>query len=179
MSRIGRRPVTIPKGVSVSEDGMNLSVRGPRGVLSLQLSPYVKLRLEEQALVVERTSDERAARAHHGLMRNIISNLVTGVSSGFEKHLEIVGVGFKAEVSGRKLTLNLGYSHPIVYDIPEGIEISVDRNTKLAIKGNDAQRVGQVAAEIRRFREPDAYKAKGIRYQNEVIKLKAGKTSSK
>lgn len=179
MSRIGRKAVSLPKGVTVIEEGGMLRVSGPRGALSLTLSPHVAVRQEGEQLLVERNSEERTARAHHGLMRNLIANMVTGVTSGFERRLDIVGVGFKAEVSGGRLNLALGYSHPVVFDIPKGIDIAVDKQTKIVVRGMDAQQVGQVAAVIRGFREPDAYKAKGIRYENEQIKVKAGKTGSK
>lgn len=179
MSRIGRRAIVLPKGVSVNTQGQVLSVSGPKGKLTLDLSPKISIRNENSTLHVERATDERDARALHGLTRNLVANMVTGVTTGFEKRLEITGVGFKAEVAGGKLQMNLGYSHPIVYSIPQGIEIAVDKQTKLVVRGMSAQQVGQVAAEIRRFREPDIYKAKGVKYESEVIKTKAGKTGGK
>jgi large subunit ribosomal protein L6 len=179
MSRIGRKSIALPKGVTVTEQDQMLRVSGPKGALSLPLSDYVSVRQEAGALIVDRKSDDRQARAHHGLMRNLVANLVTGVTTGFEKRLDIVGVGFKAEVGGGKLNLTLGYSHPVIFDIPKGIDISVEKATKLIVRGMDAQQVGQVAAVIRNYRLPDPYKAKGIRYENEVIKVKAGKTGSK
>ncbi len=179
MSRIGRKAIALPKGVSFTEQDRLVQVTGPKGSLSLALTPSIQIRREDDQLLVERTSEERVARAQHGLMRNLLNNLVTGVTKGFERRLEIVGVGFKAEVTGDRLQMSLGYSHPVIFEIPKGIEISVEKQTKLSIRGMDAQQVGQTAAKIRAFREPDAYKAKGIRYEGEVIKVKAGKTGSK
>ena len=179
MSRIGRKAVPIPKGVAITTQEQILKVVGPKGTLSLPLSAHVAVRIEGGQLLVDRNSDAREARAHHGLMRKLIANLVTGVTAGFERRLDISGVGFKAEVVGNRLTLNLGYSHPVVYDLPSGIDVVVEKQTKLVVRGMDAQQVGQVAANLRSLREPDAYKAKGVRYENEVIKVKPGKTGSK
>lgn len=179
MSRIGRKSIPLPKGVTVTAQDQLLRVSGPKGALSLPLSSYVTVKQEGSSLIVDRNADDRQAKAHHGLMRNLIANLVTGVTTGFERRLDIVGVGFKAEVGGGKLNLTLGYSHPVIFDIPKGIDITVEKTTKLIIRGMDAQQVGQVAAVIRGYRVPDPYKAKGIRYEDEVIKVKAGKTGSK
>jgi len=179
MSRIGRTPVTLPKGVGASIDGNTVTVKGPKGTMSLTLSPLVDVRKEGDVLHVRRIKEGRDARARHGLMRKLLANIVDGVSKGFEKQLEIKGTGYKAEVSGDVLNLTLGYSHPVKYNIPKGIDIQVDKSTRLIVRGIDAQLVGQVAAEIRRFREPDVYKGKGIRYVGERIKLKAGKAATK
>jgi len=178
MSRIGRMPIAIPSGVHVAQEKGVVNVKGPLGSLALTMSSHVRLDIADGQITVDRNSDVREARAHHGLMRNLVRNLVVGVSKGFERRLEIVGVGFKAESSSETLTLHLGYSHPVVYPIPEGITIKVDRNTKLKVSGIDLQLVGQVAANIRDFRRPDVYKGKGIRYEGEHIKLKAGKTGA-
>lgn len=179
MSRIGRKSIILPKGVKIVEQERLVQVTGAKGSLSMTLSPHVVLRQENGQVLLDRTSEDREARAHHGLMRNLLANMVTGVTTGFERRLDIQGVGFKAEVAGSRLNMSLGYSHPVIYDIPQGIEIAVERQTKLIVKGMDAQKVGQVAAEIRAFREPDIYKGKGVRYENESIKLKPGKTGSK
>lgn len=179
MSRIGRKPIPVPAGVSVNVNGQQLSVKGPKGSLSLALLPEISLKVQPGVVSVERSSEEQDVRAKHGLVRNLVFNMVKGVTVGFEKRLEISGVGFKAEVQGSRLVMNLGYSHQIIFEIPKGIDISVEKLTRLSVRGMDAQQVGQVAAEIRAFREPDVYKAKGIRYDGEVIKVKAGKTGKK
>lgn len=179
MSRIGRKPIPVPTGVSVNVKDQQVSVKGPKGSLSLALLPQIALKVQPGVISVERSSDEQDVRAKHGLIRNLVANMVKGVTVGFEKRLEISGVGFKAEVQGSRLVMNLGYSHQVIFEIPKGIEISVDKLTRLLVRGIDAQQVGQVAAEIRAFREPDIYKAKGIRYDGEVIKVKAGKTGKK
>ena len=178
MSRIGRRPVVLPTGVTVTEQDRVVRVTGPKGALSQALSSGITVRQEGVELIFERKGEDRRTRAYHGLMRNLIANMVKGVSVGFEKKLEIKGVGYKAEVNGRELRLNLGYSHPVVVQVPEGLAVAVDRQTRLSVTGIDAQRVGQLAAEIRRFRVPDAYKGKGIRYEGEVVKTKPGKAAA-
>lgn len=179
MSRVGKKAIPLPKNVAIAQNDSLLAVTGPRGRLELALSQHVSIKVEGEWLHVLRNSDEREARAHHGLMRNLVANLVKGVTTGFEKRLDIQGVGFKAEVAAGKLNIALGYSHPISMEIPSGIEIAVEKQVKIIVRGNDAQRVGQVAAVIRGYRLPDAYKGKGIRYEKEAIKLKAGKTGSK
>ncbi len=178
MSRIGRKPIELPTGVTVTEKGGVVRVTGPKGSLSMTLSPVVSLHQDGVKLFVKRSADDRQSRATHGLMRNLLANMVIGVSRGFEKKLDIVGVGFKAEVSGGALKLNLGYSHPVIMPIPKGIDIVLEKPTKIVVRGIDAQQVGQVAADIRRFRPPDSYKGKGIRYEGEVIKLKPGKAAA-
>lgn len=179
MSRIGRRPIPLPKGTTVQIQGSDVAVQGPKGRLALELSPGISAKLTDGQVVVERASDERQLRALHGLNRNLLSNMVTGVTTGYQRSLEIRGVGFRAEVSGRSLNLVLGFSHPVVYEIPEGISIAIDKQVRVNISGIDKQLVGAVAAKIRGYRPPDIYKGKGIRYVDEEIKLKAGKSGGK
>lgn len=177
MSRIGNKPLELPAGVTLTVADGEVRVSGPKGQLSQAIVPSVTVQVDGNQVVVERAGNGKQARAFHGLMRSLVGNMVEGVFSGFEKRLEIIGVGYRADVRGRQLVMNLGYSHPIEYDIPEGIEISVDKSTKVLIKGIDKQRVGQVAADIRAYRRPDAYKGKGVRYVGEHISLKAGKSA--
>lgn len=179
MSRIGRRVITVPKGAAVTISGSTVSVKGPKGSLSMELAPGISVRQQESALHVERSSDERNLRALHGLMRNLVSNMVTGVTTGFTRTLEIRGVGYRAEVAGRVLNLTLGYSHPIAFQIPAGVDITVDKQVKVMVSGIDKQLVGAVAAKIRDFRTPDIYKGKGVRYIEEDFKLKPGKSGGK
>jgi large subunit ribosomal protein L6 len=176
MSRIGRKPITIPSNVKVAVSGSQVSVEGPKGKLSFQAHPRMKVSLQEKLLTVERPTNIRTDRALHGLTRSLIQNMVHGVAEGYMKALEIEGVGYRAQVSGRKLVLSLGFSHPIEYEIPEGIEIKTPKPTQITVSGSDRQKVGQVAAEIRRFHEPEPYKGKGIRYVGEQIRRKQGKT---
>ncbi len=178
MSRIGRMPIELPTGVTVTEKNGVVRVNGPKGALTMALSPLITLRQEGVKLLLERRSDDRRARSVHGLMRNLIANMVRGVSAGFEKRLDIVGVGFKAEKAGGVLKLNLGYSHPVILEIPEGIDIVLEKPTKIVVRGIDVQQVGQVAANIRAYRPPDIYKGKGVRYEGEVVKLKPGKAAA-
>ncbi len=177
MSRIGRMPVELPKGVSVDIKDGSVAVKGPKGALTQAIVDYVDVALEDGNVVVTRKSDMKQARSNHGLMRSLISNMVTGVEKGFEKQLEVIGIGYRAEVRGQQLVLNLGYSHPINFDIPEGISISVDKSNKITVSGVDKQQVGQVAAVIRDYRKPDHYKGKGVRYVGEYVLLKAGKSA--
>jgi len=177
MSRIGKQPVVIPQGVDVKYSDGGLSVKGPNGQLSMDVHPDMKLVIEDGQLLVQRPSDEGSHRALHGLTRSLVANMVEGVTKGFERGLEIVGVGYRAEKQGRNLNLALGFSHPVLYEPPEGIDIDVPNQTTLVVKGADKQVVGQVAAEIRGFRPPEPYKGKGIRYQGEQIRRKAGKTA--
>lgn len=179
MSRIGRRVITVPKAASVALNGTTVSVKGPKGSLSMDLVPGISLRQDDAGLHIERSSDERSLRAMHGLMRNLVSNMVTGVTTGFSRTLEIRGVGYRAEVSGRVLNLTLGYSHPIAFEIPAGVDIAIDKQTKVTVTGIDKQLVGAVAAKIREFRTPDIYKGKGVRYIEEDFKLKPGKSGGK
>jgi large subunit ribosomal protein L6 len=175
MSRIGRLPVAIAAGVEVKLEGGVVRVRGPRGTLEQAIVPGTRVAVEEGAIRVERADDEKPTRAAHGLMRALLANMVNGVTAGFEKTLEIVGVGYRAEASGGKLTLAIGFSHPVVFEIPKGLEVATPAPTRIVVRGADRQRVGQLAAEIRAVRPPDPYKGKGIRYTGERVRKKVGK----
>lgn len=177
MSRVGKQPVAVPSGVTVSVNGGSVAVKGPKGELHQALPSLVSAKLDAGVLVVARDDDSRQARANHGLARALLRNMVVGVTQGFEKKLEVQGVGFRAEVKGRTLVMNLGYSHPIEFAIPAGIQIAVDKNTNLSVQGIDRQVVGQVAAVIRGYRVPDHYKGKGVRYAGETVRIKAGKSA--
>ena len=179
MSRIGKLPVAIPEGVKVTVEGQKITAVGPLGIESLELRPEIAIAQEENSLVITRTSDDRKVRALHGLSRTLVNNLVTGVKSGFEKKLEINGVGYRASMQGNDLNLALGYSHPVVITAPAGIKIEVEANTKIKVSGANKQLVGDVAAEIRSKRPPEVYKGKGIKYEGEFIRRKAGKTGKK
>ncbi len=176
MSRIGKKPVIIPSGVKVNVQGQNVTVQGPKGQLSLEVHPKIKLSATASQVDVARPNNDRMNRSLHGLTRSLIQNMVMGVTQGYSKDLEIVGVGFKAQVKGKILNLALGYTHPIDYQIPDGIEIKCPQPTRINVSGLDKQKVGQVAAEIRLFHEPEPYKGKGIHYVGEVIRRKQGKT---
>ncbi|HXG47696.1 MAG TPA: 50S ribosomal protein L6 [Methylomirabilota bacterium] len=176
MSRIGKQPVTIPPKVKVELKGQRLQVDGPKGKLGLDLPRRTAAKVEGGAIIVSRQGDDAEARAMHGLARALVNNMVRGVSDGFVKKLEIQGVGFKAAVQGKTITLNLGYSHPINYEIPDQIKVTVEDNTKITIEGPDKQVVGQVASELRSFYPPEPYKGKGVRYADERVKRKEGKT---
>jgi len=177
MSRIGLLPVKLPSGVTAELKGSEMTVKGPKGLLSRSMPDHVTFDIGSDELKVARVNDSKPARERHGLARSLVQNMVTGVSEGFVRELEIVGVGYKAKVSGRTLNMSLGYSHPINFEIPEGIEIKVAR-TDITVTGIDKEVVGQTAALIRAFRKPDAYKGKGVRYKNERIRLKAGKAGA-
>lgn len=178
MSRIGRLPVQLPAGVSVSLDGDNhVKVKGPKGELDCAVVEHTSLDIQASQVVVNRSSDIRQARANHGLMRSLLGNMVTGVSQGFSKQLEVIGIGYRADVKGSTLVLNLGYSHPVEFAIPGGIDIQADKQNKITVSGIDKQQVGQVAAVIRGYRKPDHYKGKGVRYANEYVRLKTGKSA--
>ena len=176
MSRIGKQPITIPEKVKVDVKGQNVLVEGPKGKLDFDLPRRTAATIDGKNILVTRQGDDAEAKALHGLSRSIVNNMVKGVSEGFVKKLEIQGVGFKAAVQGKAITLNLGYSHPINYPIPEQIKVTVEENTKITVEGPDKQKVGQVAAEIRGFYPPEPYKGKGVRYQGEQVKRKEGKT---
>jgi large subunit ribosomal protein L6 len=175
MSRIGKLPVALPSGVKVTVDAGNVRVAGPRGELRARVSPLVEVKVENGAVSVARRDDSRAARAIHGLTRKLVANMVTGVSSGFRRVLEISGVGYRAEAKGRTLQLALGYSHPVVFALPDGVEVKVDKQTVVTLEGADRQVLGETAAAIRKLRPPEPYKGKGIKYAEETIRRKAGK----
>jgi large subunit ribosomal protein L6 len=177
MSRIGRLPIRVPNGVSVDVSGTEIKIKGPKGALAHPLVDHISVTADKGEIRFDRDGDDKVARANHGLMRAVVNNMVRGVSTGWEKALQIEGTGFRAEVKGRNLVLTLGYSHPIEYSIPTGIDIVVDKQTRVVVKGTDRQQVGQVAANIRAFRKPDSYKGKGIRYEGEVLRLKEGKSA--
>jgi large subunit ribosomal protein L6 len=178
MSRIGRRPVSILEGVEVRQANGTLKVKGPKGELTLDVHSDLKVVVEEQEVRVERFSDEKPHKALHGLTRALIANMVKGVTDGFSKTLELVGVGYRADLKGKGLTLQLGYSHPINYQAVEGVKLECPNQTTIVVSGPDKQKVGQTAAEIRSLRPPEPYKGKGIKYQGEHIRRKAGKTAS-
>ena len=177
MSRIGKQPVEIPEKVEVSVDGQTVKVEGPRGDLTFDAHPEMTVKVEDGEVVVTRPSDTARHKALHGLTRSLISNMVEGVTEGFSRKLEIVGVGYRADKKGRGITLNLGFSHQIEYEAPEGITLEVPDQTTIVVQGADKQAVGQTAAVIRAFRPPEPYKGKGIRYEGEQIRRKAGKTA--
>lgn len=179
MSRIGKLPVALPAGVSVNVADGVVRVKGPKGELSQRMAIGVSIEQEAGLLKVIRHDDSRQYRSNHGLTRALVNNMVQGVTKGFERRLEIQGVGFKSEVKGKSLILSLGYSHTIDFPFPAGITIEVEKGTKLSIKGSDRQTVGETAAKLRGFRSPDSYKGKGVRNEGEHIKLKAGKTAKK
>lgn len=177
MSRIGKQPVLVPAGVDVTIDGQNVSVKGPKGTLTLDVAePIVVERNDEGAIVVTRPNDERRSRSLHGLSRTLVANLVTGVTEGYTTKMEIFGVGYRVALKGANLEFALGYSHPVLIEAPEGITFAVETPTKFSITGIDKQKVGQIAAVIRRLRRPDPYKGKGVRYEGEQIRRKVGKT---
>ena len=177
MSRIGKKPITLPKNVKISQSGGLVKVEGPKGILSSQLPAGISLTMGDGSLVIERQSEERLTRCYHGLARTLIGNMVIGVSTGFEKGLEISGVGYRAEVTGNSLKLILGFSSPVQYEIPKGIDVKVEKQVNVSISGIDKQMVGRVAAEIRALKKPEPYKGKGIKYVGEHIRRKAGKSA--
>jgi large subunit ribosomal protein L6 len=175
MSRIGRLPIAVPSGVDVTIDGRRLTVKGPKGELSRELHPDMAVGREDGNLVVSRPSEQKQHRQLHGLTRTLVNNMVVGVTTGYRKGLEITGVGYRATLVGRKLQLNLGYSHPIEIDPPSGITFEVENPTRLAVVGIDKELVGEIAARVRATRKPEPYKGKGVRYAGEYIRRKAGK----
>ncbi|GGN62678.1 MULTISPECIES: 50S ribosomal protein L6 [Oceanobacillus] len=177
MSRIGLKPIEIPEGVEVKLDGNKVSVKGPKGELSKEIHQDIVVKLEDNVLTLERSSDLKEHRSLHGTSRTMIANMVEGVTKGFEKSLEITGVGYRAQMQGNKLVVNAGYSHPVEIDAIDGIEIEVPKNTELTVKGIDKELVGAVAANIRAIRPPEPYKGKGIRYVGEYVRRKEGKTA--
>lgn len=176
MSRVGKKPITIPSGVEVTIDGNTVTVKGPKGTLTRQIHPDMTVKKEDNVIKVERPSDDRFHRALHGTTRSIIANMVEGVSNGFSKTLELVGVGYRAQKKGKAVVLNVGYSHPVEVPEPEGIELEVPSATQIIVKGIDKEKVGAVAANIRAIRKPEPYKGKGIKYSDERIRRKEGKT---
>jgi large subunit ribosomal protein L6 len=179
MSRIGKKPVTVPQGVTLDLKGSEVAVKGPKGELRRQLHPEMQLALADGIFTVSRPSEEQKHKALHGLTRTLVQNMIDGVSKGFTKTLEIQGVGYKAEAKPYGVNLVVGFSHPVKYEAPKGIKISVENNTTVKIEGADKEKVGQVAAELRAVRPPEPYKGKGVRYQGEQIRRKAGKTGAK
>lgn len=174
MSRIGRKPITVPSGVDVTLDNSVITVKGPKGTLTRELHKDIKVTVEGNVITVERPSDNKLHRSLHGTTRSVVSNMVSGVTEGFSKSLELVGVGYRASLSGKKLVLNVGYSHPVEITPEEGIEFEVPSNTKIIVKGINKERVGEYAAKIRSVREPEPYKGKGIKYEGERIIRKEG-----
>ena len=177
MSRIGKLPITVPAGVTVTVDENNLvTVKGPKGTLSQQVNPDITLKQEGNVLTLERPSESKPHKAMHGLYRALVHNMVVGVTDGFSKTLELVGTGYRASVEGKKLTINIGFSHPVVLEAPEGITFETPNQTTIVVKGSNNQQVGNLAADIRAIRKPEPYLGKGIKYQNEHIRRKEGKT---
>ena len=178
MSRIGRMPVAIPSGVDVTIDGRQVTVKGPKGTLSLEVVQPIEVKQADGTITVTRPSDEGEIRALHGLSRSLIANMVTGVTDGYRKTLEIVGVGYRVHAKGKDLEFSLGYSHPVPVSPPDGITFRVETPTRLVVEGIDKQQVGEVAANLRKLRKPDPYKGKGVRYQGEQIRRKVGKAGT-
>lgn len=179
MSRIGRAPVTVPSGVNISVNEGLINVKGPKGELEVPVSTRLTVEMNDGELTVSRPTDQRDDRAQHGLARSLIQNAVTGVTDGYTKNLEIRGVGYRCQMQGQKLELSLGFSHPVVIEPPEGVTIAAPEPTKISVSGIDKQMVGQVAANIRAIRPPDSYHGKGVRYEGEQVRLKAGKTAAR
>ncbi|HEY9861146.1 MAG TPA: 50S ribosomal protein L6 [Candidatus Obscuribacterales bacterium] len=179
MSRIGKRPISIPQKVTVTIEGQQVAVQGPKGELSRTLPNEVIVEQEGETLLVKRRDESRAARQRHGLCRTLVSNMVEGVSQGFQRRLEIQGVGYRAQVQGRNLVLNVGYSHPVQIEPPDGVQMAVENNTNVVVSGIDKEIVGNIAARIRAVRPPEPYKGKGIRYAGEFVRRKAGKAGKK
>jgi large subunit ribosomal protein L6 len=178
MSRIGKKPIAIPKGVTIKVDGAAVDVKGPKGQMRQALPPGVSATIEDNQLLTKKISDDRELDKFHGLARSLMNNAVVGVTDGWKRELDIVGVGYRAELKGKQIVLALGYSHPVIYDIPTGIDVAVEKQTHITVTGVDRQLVGQVAANLRRLRKPDPYQQKGVRYTGEVLKKKAGKTGA-
>ncbi len=177
MSRIGNAPVTIPSGVTITLSENLLTVKGSQGELQHTLHPFITIDQDTDKVTIKRQDDSKLSRSLHGLTRSLIANMVTGVSTGFQKRLELIGTGYRVAKAGSKITLQLGFSHPVEIDPPTGISFEVEGQNKIIIKGNDKQKVGQVAAEIRAWKKPEPYKGKGIRYEGEIVRRKAGKAA--
>lgn len=179
MSRIGKLPIPVPSGVTVTINGAQLTVKGPKGELKRTIVPEISLKQEDGKILVVPNSQERKVGSLHGLTRTLVANMVKGVTEGFTRNLQIVGVGYRAAMEGRKLNMQLGYSHPVIIDPPQGLECAVTANTKVSVSGIDKQAVGDLAAFIRSKRPPEVYKGKGVKYEDEVIRRKAGKAAAK
>ncbi|MEA2556472.1 MAG: large subunit ribosomal protein [Actinomycetota bacterium] len=178
MSRIGKQPINVPNGVDIAvAEGNVVTVKGPRGSLSQPMHPDMRILIEEGQARVERPDDESLHRSLHGLTRSLLANMVEGVTNGFEKRLQIIGVGYRAALKGKDLEVQAGYSHPVLVQVPEGIEFEVPAPTSIVVRGNDKQAVGEIAAKIRKIRKPEPYKGKGIRYEGEYVRKKAGKAA--
>lgn len=177
MSRIGNSPILIPSGVTIETQESLVVVSGPKGKLDFEIPSSITLKMEGQTLNIKRKNDEKRVKALHGLVRNLIANMIVGVTDGWSKNLELVGVGFRAQVAGNKIVLNVGYSHPVEMEAPEGISFEVTDNTKIKVSGIDKQAVGQVSANLKKVRVPDVYRGKGIRYSGEYIRKKVGKSA--
>ena len=175
MSRIGKKPIVIPTGVKVAVNGNTVNVEGPKGKLSQSIPVDLSIKMDGSVLTVDRESDARTVRALHGLIRSLLANMVHGVKDGFERKLEIVGIGYRAQVQGKNLQLALGYSHPVIFPLPDGVQAEVDRQVSITLKGPDKALLGQLAAQLRALRKPDPYKGKGIKYAEEHIRRKVGK----
>ncbi len=178
MSRVGKAPITIPDDVKVEVVNNLVTATGPKGQLAVQVHPNLQIEVENNAITVKRPDDSKTFRSLHGLSRTLVNNIVEGVKNGFEKRLEIIGVGYRAEMKGNKLLLSLGYSHQIMFEPPDQIQFAVEGNTNIIVRGISKELVGQVAAKIRSFKKPEPYKGKGIRYAGEVVRKKAGKTAA-
>jgi large subunit ribosomal protein L6 len=179
MSRIGKLPIPVPQGVTVQYEKPYVKVKGQKGEMIKKVEERIEVTVDDGKVWVKRSHDDRDARALHGLTRTLINNMMLGVTQGFEKSLDIQGVGYRADIQGNTLTLNLGYSHPIKYELPPGIKVRVEKQTRVTVEGIDKYLVGEVAAKIRGFRKPDVYKGKGVRYTGEIVKKKVGKTGAK
>ena len=179
MSRIGKKPIVVPKGVTVKVHPGAIEVQGPKGKMTQKFPSGIDFSLADGHLVAKRASEDPELAKFHGLARSLVANAVAGVTDGFKKELDIVGVGYRAELKGKQVVFALGYAHAVVFDIPQGIDVAIDKQTHITVTGVDRQLVGQVAANIRRLRKPDPYKQKGVRYTGEVLKKKAGKTGAK
>ncbi len=178
MSRIGKKPIKIPSAVTVTIEGPRAHVKGPKGELETPIPDGVKATIDKGVAALANDRDDKRGKAMYGMARSLLANAVTGVSTGFQKELSIVGIGYKAAAGAGEITFNLGYSHPIVYKVPDGIEVKVEKNTSITVSGIDKQKVGQVAAEMRALRPPEPYKGKGVRYKDETIRRKVGKTGA-
>ena len=179
MSRIGKRELIIPDGVSTTIDNQNVTIKGPKGELTWNVHPLVRIKVVDNKLTTEKVNDSKESNAQQGTTNSLIDNMIIGVTKGFEKELETTGVGYRFSVSGNKVTVNAGYSHPVIVEVPKGLEVDVPSNTELTVKGIDKQLVGELAANIRDIRRPEPYKGKGIRYKDEIVRRKEGKKASK